>query len=104
MAGRLLKWIGRSALVLTVFAGFVYAVGCIVWLHAPIVRVLLATIAMMLPFLGLAWLLGLLGRRIAGKTRQPWFEVDPASGRMDRRSDQAPGRTGRSGIRPRALK
>jgi hypothetical protein len=76
----LMVWSGRLLGLTTGVAALLYAVACIVWLHAPVLKVLLVTVLMALPFFGLAWLLRTLGGRLRGATRRPWFVTDPAKG------------------------
>lgn len=60
--GKLLWITGVLLNVLTVFCAFIYLFGVVVWIHAPAVHALLLTLAMALPFFGLAWFLRRLGR------------------------------------------
>lgn len=76
----LMVWSGRLLGLATGAAALLYAVACVVWLHAPVLKVLLVSALMTLPFFGLAWLLRHLGDRMRGTTRRPWFVTDPATG------------------------
>lgn len=44
------------------FVAVVYLFGAVVWVHAPLIPALLLTLAMALPFLGIAWVLLKLGK------------------------------------------
>jgi hypothetical protein len=58
-----LSWIAGVLLnVVTAFGAIIYLFGVVVWMHAPAVPALLLTLAMALPFFGLAWVLRRLGR------------------------------------------
>ena len=58
-----LIWIaGVLLIVITTFAALIYLFGAVVWMHAPVIPLLLLTLAMAVPFLGLAWFLLRLGR------------------------------------------
>ncbi|MGJ7913897.1 hypothetical protein ACI48D_00265 [Massilia sp. LXY-6] len=84
MAGTLLRCSGRLLYLITILAGGVYALSCIVWLRAPVLSVLLLSTLMALPFLGLAWLLERIGERMSKRKKLPWFHVDPDNGIMHR--------------------
>jgi hypothetical protein len=62
-AGTLLKF-------LTGFAAVIYLFGVVIWMHAPAVPALLLTLAMTLPFFGLAWVLRRLGRSSSQRARK----------------------------------
>jgi hypothetical protein len=51
--------------VVTAFAALIYLFGVVIWMHAPIGYALLLTLAMTLPFFGLAWILRWLGRSLS---------------------------------------
>jgi hypothetical protein len=53
---------------LTLFAAIVYLFGTVVWMHAPLLGVILAVAPMALPPLGLAWLCRRVGRRLRDDT------------------------------------
>jgi len=55
LAGHLLN-------VVIVFVAVVYLFGAVVWIHAPLIPALLLTLAMALPFLGIAWVFLKLGK------------------------------------------
>lgn len=80
----LMIWSGRLLGLATGAGALLYAAGCVVWLHAPILSVLLVTALMTLPFFGLAWLLRYLGGRMGAVSRHPWFVTDPATGAVRR--------------------
>ena len=87
---RFLWWCGRLLYFITALSAFVYAVSCVLWLHAPVLRVLLVTALMALPLLGVGWLLKRLGSRMEGRSVRPWFATDPDTGvlrRTDRKND-----------------
>jgi len=66
-----LSWIAGVLLnVVTAFAALIYLFGVVVWMHAPVVSALLLTVAMALPFLGLAWILLRLGRSSCPSRRE----------------------------------
>jgi hypothetical protein len=48
--------IGWLINIATAVSAFIYATGCILWLHAPVIPVLFVTVTMMAPFLALAWI------------------------------------------------
>jgi hypothetical protein len=60
--GLLLWLVGHVVNVLTLFAAFVYIVGCVVWMHAPLPDVLRVTAAMALLPLALAWMCRMIGK------------------------------------------
>jgi hypothetical protein len=62
--GLLLWLVGHVVNVLTLFAAFVYVVGCVVWMHAPLPDVLRVTAAMALLPLALAWVCRTIGKRL----------------------------------------
>lgn len=73
--GMLLQSLGRAVNLLTLLAAFIYATGVIVWIHAPVLEALRATITMALLPLGLAWACTRLGSYLrqahAGTTSSP---------------------------------
>jgi Kef-type K+ transport system membrane component KefB len=70
-----LSWIAGTLLnVVTVVFAVIYLWGVVVWMHAPTVPALLLTLAMTLPFFGLAWVLRRLGQSSYQRLRpQPWY-------------------------------
>jgi hypothetical protein len=61
----MLLWTGgHIVIVLTLFAIVVYLFGTVVWMHAPLLAVLLAAAPVTLLALGLAWLCRHIGRRL----------------------------------------
>lgn len=58
-----LIWIaGVLLIVITTFAALIYLFGAVVWMHAPVIPLLLFTLALAAPFLGLAWFILRIGR------------------------------------------
>ncbi|WP_230022353.1 hypothetical protein [Massilia sp. Bi118] len=62
--GTLLWLAGHIINGLTLFSALIYLFGAVVWMHAPLVGVLLAGAPMLLPPLALAWLCRRIGRRL----------------------------------------
>nr|WP_314547396.1 hypothetical protein [uncultured Massilia sp.] len=60
----LLLFAGHILNAFTLLAAIVYALGCIVWMHAPVVDVVRLTAMVALPFIGIAWLCRKAGRRL----------------------------------------
>jgi len=57
LAGHLLN-------VVIAFVAVLYLFGAVVWMHAPLIPALLLTLAMALPFLGIAWIFLKLGQGV----------------------------------------
>ena len=55
LAGHLLN-------VVIALVAVVYLFGALIWMHAPLIPALLITLAMALPFLGIAWVFLKLGK------------------------------------------
>ena len=62
--GALLWSVGHVVNVLALLAAGMYILFCVAWLHAPLLDVLRVTATMVLPVLGLAWLIRWGGRRL----------------------------------------
>jgi hypothetical protein len=62
--GLLLWLVGHIVNILALLIAFVYVVGCVVWMHAPLLDVLRVTAAMALLPLGLAWMCRMVGKRL----------------------------------------
>jgi hypothetical protein len=77
--GLLLWLVGHVVNVLTLFAAFVYIVGCVVWMHAPLPDVLGVTAAMALLPLALAWMCRTIGKRL--RQNLPAAAVAPSPAR-----------------------
>jgi hypothetical protein len=79
-AGLLLWLVGHVVNVLTLLIAFVYTVGCVVWMHAPLLGVLRVTAAMALLPLALAWLCTTIGKRL--RQNLPAAAPSPARRRL----------------------
>lgn len=64
--GTLLLAVGEILRAFTLLAVIVYLFGTVLWMHAPLLGVLMVTAPMALVPLGLAWLCRRLGRRLRG--------------------------------------
>jgi hypothetical protein len=73
-----LSWVAGTLLnIVTGFVAFLYLFGVVIWMHAPAVPALLLTLAMTLPFFGLAWLLRRPGRASSQRSRATSWHPRP---------------------------
>lgn len=62
--GTLLVLAAAIGAALAVGGSVLYALFCVMWLHAPVAQVLLVTLCMMGALLGITWAVARLGKRL----------------------------------------